>query len=672
VLIVSGRDSVMFGCAWAVSLLSKLTGSHLGLNPATLKFKENSTEVGFLAKRKESLVTSSIILAAVTAVVTLSALALKLVRRTYVRSSFSTDEVYQVHLWQMCTLSVSAAMQLLYLGVLLCERVVERLGPAQIEIAIITLTTLIMSVDVLIWPTNLSKIHGQVVGDVFPELFPPGFGGSDAAVLLVIDGLVTGTHVGLPVRSHIMFIIEVVAVLLYVIMVFLIGSSEPKESAIFNLVVLTALVFVSAAGKRVAEVNERETFLSVIMEKSRRCEAEFALSSLATPRGVERAQDRPESGPASLPESSSMPTATSERVFDHIANIGGDDVSSHLACVSNMCETEHWLIRTEEVTLVPNGHLGAGSFGTVVMGIFSGMLVAVKRLPDMLTGVDVRNLPALCNELRILRHIRHPHVVVAYGALVNPQQHQLSLVMEFVEGDSLDKFMLQMPGTLARIQVMIGVCCALVYLHTRRPRIVHGDLKGENVMIEVSGDNVHPKLLDFGLSRLLTRKPRPLGGTLRWVAPEVLLKDVPVGCSADVYSFGRLLAFVATGITPLAGMPPDMIKRLLKSRSPPFPKWPRGCVFKPCCKQLVHSCIRASPMERPDIMAVHQELLGLPQELGLASTCRCLANMQTVVAHGAQHSQEAFQTDPPLSQALESVEPDLPPEDIPEAALCSL
>jgi len=420
----------MFGCAWAVSLLSKCTGSRLGLNPATLKFKENSTEARFLAQRKESLVTSSITLAVVCVVLSLSALVLKLVRGTYLRSSFSRDEVYQVHLWQICTVFASAAMQLLYLGVLSSERVVERLGPAQIEVAIITLTTLVMSAAVLAWPTNLSKIHGQAVGDVFPEMFPPGFCGSDTAALLIIDGLVTATHVGLPVRWKIMLIIEVVAVLLYVVMVFLIGSSEARDSAMFNLVVLTALVFLSAAGRRVAEVHERESFLSVIQEKSRRCEAEFALSSLATPGGVERAQDRPASGPASLPESSSMPTAASERVFGHIANTGGDDLSSRLACVSNMCETEHWLIHKEEVTLVPNGHLGAGGFGTVVMGIFCGMLVAVKRLPDMLAGVDVKNLPALCNELRILIHIRHPHVTVAHGALVDPQKHKLSLVME--------------------------------------------------------------------------------------------------------------------------------------------------------------------------------------------------------------------------------------------------
>eukprot|EP00409_Alexandrium_fundyense_P000946 CAMPEP_0185904892 /NCGR_PEP_ID=MMETSP0196C-20130402/4168_1 /TAXON_ID=2932 /ORGANISM="Alexandrium fundyense, Strain CCMP1719" /LENGTH=47 /DNA_ID= /DNA_START= /DNA_END= /DNA_ORIENTATION= len=46
--------------------------------------------------------------------------------------------------------------------------------------------------------------------------------------------------------------------------------------------------------------------------------------------------------------------------------------------------------------------------------------------------------------------------------------------------------------------------------------------------------------------------------------------------------------------------------------------------------------------------------------------------MQTVADYGAHDSQEASQTDPPSSQALESVEPDLPPEDTPEVAQCSL
>mmetsp|Transcript_42882 Transcript_42882/g.102627 ORF Transcript_42882/g.102627 Transcript_42882/m.102627 type:complete len:663 (-) Transcript_42882:307-2295(-) len=662
----------MLGCMQAVRLRSNPARSSLGLSPATLRFTEHSKEMGFIAQRKASLIKCSMLLVAICAVLQLAALAVKLVSKTHLRSTSSTGEVYQVHVRQMCALSANMALLILFFGVVSCKRLVERLGPALLEVAIVTLLTLTMSVGVMAWPTNISKMHGQAVGDVYDDMWSTS---SDSAILLCIDTVVTGTHVGLPVRWHIMFIMEVVAVSLYAVTVFIIGSSEPSGSAIFNLVALTTLVFFSAVGRRVAEISERQAFLSVIGERSLRCEAEFRLSQFGTPAEMPRGQKlRSEARPASLPEStSSLPTASpSEQVFGPIANTGADDLSAHLACVADMCDAEHWRISEAEVTFVPNGHIGAGSFGQVVLGVFCGMMVAVKRATDMLTSIDVKKIPALCNELRILRHIRHPHMAVVYGALVDPLQHQVSLVMEFVQGETLKKFMSQVPSTIARVQVMIGVCRALLYLHTRSPQIVHGDLKGENVMVEVSGDKVHPKLLDFGLSRLLTRKPRPLGGTLRWVAPEVLLKDVPVGCSADVYSFGRLLAFVATGITPLAGMPPDMIKRLLKSRSPPFPKWPRGCVFKPCCKQLVHSCIRASPMERPDIMAVHQELLGLPQELGLASTCRCLANMQTVVAHGAQHSQEAFQTDPPLSQALESVEPDLPPEDIPEAALCSL
>eukprot|EP00974_Lingulodinium_polyedra_P113246 10962139-Lingulodinium_polyedra.AAC.1 len=66
-----------------------------------------------------------------------------------------------------------------------------------------------------------------------------------------------------------------------------------------------------------------------------------------------------------------------------------------------------------------------------------------------------------------------------------------------------------------------------MYLHSQCPRIVHGDLKGANVLVTGSGEGVCPKLLDFGLARVLTRNARPLGGALDWIAPEVFRRGSP-------------------------------------------------------------------------------------------------------------------------------------------------
>lgn len=80
-----------------------------------------------------------------------------------------------------------------------------------------------------------------------------------------------------------------------------------------------------------------------------------------------------------------------------------------------------------------------------------------------------------------------------------------------------------------RIDLAHDTACALTYLHARTPPIVHGDIKGSNVLVERSSPGrLRAKLLDFGLSRTLNRsKSKPLGGTRLWMAPEAAQKCRP-------------------------------------------------------------------------------------------------------------------------------------------------
>ena len=57
----------------------------------------------------------------------------------------------------------------------------------------------------------------------------------------------------------------------------------------------------------------------------------------------------------------------------------------------------------------------------------------------------------------------------------------------------------------------MGVESALWYLHSRTPSVVHGDPKSGNVLIVRERLRLQAKVLDFSLSRILTRHARPLG-----------------------------------------------------------------------------------------------------------------------------------------------------------------
>lgn len=263
-------------------------------------------------------------------------------------------------------------------------------------------------------------------------------------------------------------------------------------------------------------------------------------------------------------------------------------------------------------------------------GIFCNIIVAVKIPNDGHEAFHPSRLQAICNELRIFRYLRHPNIVTFHGAIIGPMQKKIAVVLELVQGTDLHHFLIGVTASgcgkdlspLKRYQVMLGTCHALMYMHSRHPHLVHGDLTSRNIVVEIMGDVVNPKLLDFGLSRVLTQRSkhmRPLGGTLVWMAPELVFKDSAVKCSADIYSLGRLIAFIATSTPPMSGLSVSMIKRAIASGDPPLPTWPKPCPFEHTCNPLVRACLRANEAKRPCILEVHEKLLRLPVDLGLAN-----------------------------------------------------
>jgi len=203
------------------------------------------------------------------------------------------------------------------------------------------------------------------------------------------------------------------------------------------------------------------------------------------------------------------------------------------------------------------------------------------------------------------------------------------------------------PSMLQRYQIMIGVCRALLYMHTRSPPIVHGDLKSSNIMIELFRGTAHAKLLDFGLSRVVTRNSRALGGSMVWTAPEIFGTSSPIRCSADIYSFGLVLAFVATSTPPRSNLSPRKIRDAVENgRRLPPPTWPDQCAFEPICRPLVNTCLSFVEHNRPSISQIHKELLDMPEE-GMVSDSDAqdgfLRDVRSVAVHAGKASHAADQ-----------------------------
>lgn len=336
-----------------------------------------------------------------------------------------------------------------------------------------------------------------------------------------------------------------------------------------------------------SEIKDRRMFVMMVKERKLRASAEFQLSYERTQKQRTQREDV-----QSVNES--LPTTTETgRFFQDCIGLSDD----FLQRMMQLGKSEHWLIRPEFVCNTGR-QLGRGSFGVVVEGSLWDSPVALKTH----TGTHLR--PPEVNELRILRLVRHPNIVVWHGACVDVSARSVVLVFELIDGMTLETFILgatrqcPLPEPVGH-SLILDIGRAVRYMHAQRPVIVHGDLKASNVMVEFVAHKCRAKLLDFGLSRVVTRSARPVGGTARWRAPELFVKEVAPKASCDVFSYGRLMYFIIVKKVPLAEFAPEDIEELERLGSPLECVWPADAPHHPA--HVSRKCLAREPTLRPEM-----------------------------------------------------------------------
>lgn len=508
-----------------------------------------------------------------------------------------------------------ATLSTLIMALMKAPRLLEAIGAAACELGAVCVFVAITIAVCYTEPYYMAKLHGLDPSVVFAGSFLNNeFVLTDTRLLLAVDTIVTVSHLLLPIRWCVLWPVDCVVILAYAVMVAAVGSPE-RGSATCNLAMLAVLSLGTMLGKRRIECHERLLFGSFRRDGSftddGSFEAEAPLHELSTSGDQETGEIR-DIDCCSVP---SVPTTThTGRMFAELERVDSE-VRWKLERIADIGHKERWLIEAAQVRLMPDCILGSGSFGVVVLASLHGSRVAVKVPRSSVNGSTAWHLPSLGNELRILRHVRHPNVVLFHGACIDPTSSELAVVLEHVQGQRLDRYLecaQPEPRTdTERHRILVDICCALRYLHGQRPCVVHGDLKASNILVEDYGNKRPcPKLVDFGLSRLLTRKAKPLGGTLNWMAPELLQNPgMSPAQSADVFSFGRLAYFVTTGIRPLADVDRrTLVKMARKARTPPL-HWPEKSPFLWECQALVHRCLEIDAGLRPHTIDVHHELV---------------------------------------------------------------
>jgi eukaryotic-like serine/threonine-protein kinase len=178
-------------------------------------------------------------------------------------------------------------------------------------------------------------------------------------------------------------------------------------------------------------------------------------------------------------------------------------------------------------------------------------------------AADADQLERFRREARAVAQLNHPHVVGVIDAGEAPAPEEQTgfgepaampyIVFEYVEGETL-KDRIRRMGRLPipeAVAYAIEIARALQAAHDRR--IVHRDVKPQNVLIDEEGT---AKVTDFGIARSLTEEGLTADGrvlgTTDYVSPEQALGH-DVGPQSDLYSLGIVLFEMLTGDVPFHG-----------------------------------------------------------------------------------------------------------------------
>jgi len=188
--------------------------------------------------------------------------------------------------------------------------------------------------------------------------------------------------------------------------------------------------------------------------------------------------------------------------------------------------------------------LGVGGMGTVYLAEDPdiGRKVAIKVLH---ASRDENSLKRFKLEAKTLGDQVHPNVVVLLEYGINNSQPYL--VMEYLPGEPLDRW-LKSPRKLSEHkEILLGLCNALSYLHHKN--IIHRDLKSSNLQVLPSGAS---KLLDFGIAQTHDSQLTATGffiGSPQYLAPEILNRS-PHSKVTDCYSLGLIAYNMLRGSDP--------------------------------------------------------------------------------------------------------------------------
>ncbi|ESK84818.1 Dbl domain-containing protein [Moniliophthora roreri MCA 2997] len=263
------------------------------------------------------------------------------------------------------------------------------------------------------------------------------------------------------------------------------------------------------------------------------------------------------------------------------------------------------------VSVIGRYPVAGGGFGDIWKGALGSQVVCLKVV-KMYIMADVQQLlKEYLREVIVWRQLKHPNILPCLGLYyLDDNRERLCLVSPWMDNGNLVDFLKDRScESIDRYLIMYDVANGLSYLHSLK--IIHGDLKGVNILITPSR---RACLADFGLSRVadsqvfkITSSSTHTTGTVRWLAPEVH-RGMNTSLESDIYAYGCVCYETFTGLLPFHHLHNDaaVVYHVSQGSRPA-----RHGDIEDIVWSLMQSCWSEDPQRRPTAEKLLQDLINI-------------------------------------------------------------
>jgi serine/threonine-protein kinase len=244
-----------------------------------------------------------------------------------------------------------------------------------------------------------------------------------------------------------------------------------------------------------------------------------------------------------------------------------------------------------------------------------GREVALKLIHPEISSGPI--LARFFQEARVASQLDHPNIVTVFD-LGRAEDGSWFIVQELLRGQSLEERLCRRPLFFKEaVELLAPIMSALVVAHDAK--ILHRDLKPANIFLHQQGEELLPKLIDFGISKMLfAQEGRGFEtqggwvGTPAYMAPEQIRAESDIGPAVDVFSMGAVFYRCLGGRLLFEGNPVAVAAATTTRDPVPLSELAPYLSAEVC--SFVHTALARERRHRfADMRQMMQALLALPE-----------------------------------------------------------